>query len=214
MPRDGTITRTRILDATLALAMEKGLAATSLDEIIAKTGITKGAFFYHFKNKNELAITLVKRFAEQDHEIYKTATARVETLSRDPLQQVLLLCGLGAELFKEVPENPGCLMASYCYQGDLWSEEARQVCEVALKEWADWIEAKLKQAAKKNPPAVPVDLRQVAEMFQVIFEGAFILARTYNQPDIIARQVLAYRDMLEALFKPAAKPARRKARAR
>jgi hypothetical protein len=40
-------------------------------------------------------------------------------------------------------------------------------------------------------------------MFQTIFEGAFILARTYNDPAIVHKQVIAYRDMLEAVFKPA-----------
>jgi TetR/AcrR family transcriptional repressor of nem operon len=203
MPRDGTITRTRILDAALELAMDRGLGSASLDQVIEKAGITKGAFFYHFKTKDDLVLQLVKRFAEQDHALFLDVTARVEALSREPLQQVLLLCGLAAEMFKETIDNPGCLIASYCYQGDLWSEEARKVSEEQLKEWADWVEKRLKQAAKTSPPTVPADLRQLAEMFQTIFEGAFILARTYNDPAIVHKQVIAYRDMLEAVFKPA-----------
>ncbi|MCB9895911.1 MAG: TetR/AcrR family transcriptional regulator [Planctomycetes bacterium] len=214
MPRDGTITRNRILDSALELAMSKGLAAASLDQVIAGAGITKGAFFYHFKSKNELALELVKRFARQDHDLFVDATARVESLSRDPLQQVLLLCGLTAEMFKDSPDNPGCLIASYCYQEDLWSEDARRACETQFREWGDWIEGKLKQAAKAHPPAVPADLHELAEMFQAIFEGAFVLARTYNDPAIIARQVHAYRDLIEALFKGTPRPARRKAKSR
>ncbi|KAA0214890.1 TetR/AcrR family transcriptional regulator [bacterium] len=199
MPKDGSKTRTLLLDAALELALENGLAATSIDEILEKAKLTKGTFFYHFKSKDELAVELVRRFVEHDHALFKEAVARVESLSRDPLQQVLLLCGLAAEMFKEAPENPGCLMASYCYEGQLFNEESRKACEAQLRLWADWIEGKLKSAAKTRKPA-PADLRQVAEMFQVIFEGAFILARTYKEPDIIAKQALAYRDMLEALF--------------
>lgn len=201
MPRDGTATHTRILDAALGLAMDRGLGSASLDQVIAKAGITKGAFYYHFKTKDDLALQLVKRFAEQDHALFLDATARVEALSREPLQQVMLLCGLAAEMFKDTIDNPGCLIASYCYQSDLWSEEARKLSEEQLKEWADWIEKKLKQAAKKTPPNVPADMRQLAEMFQTIFEGAFVLARTYNDPSIVRKQIIAYRDMLEAVFK-------------
>ncbi len=199
MPKDGSKTRSLLLDAALELALVNGLGSTSIDEILEKAKLTKGTFFYHFKSKDELALELVKRFVAQDHALFKDAVARVESLSRDPLQQVLLLCGLAAEMFKEVPENPGCLMASYCYEGQLFNEESRKACEMQLREWADWVEKKLKEAAKTRKPA-PANLRQVAEMFQVIFEGAFILARTYKEPDIIAKQVLAYRDMVEALF--------------
>lgn len=199
MPKDGSKTRTLLLDTALELALENGLAATSIDEILEKAKLTKGTFFYHFKSKDELALELVKRFVEQDHALFMDAVGRVESLSRDPLQQVLLVCGLAAEMFKDGPENPGCLMASYCYEGQLFNEQSRKACEAQLREWADWIERKLKEAAKTRKPA-PANLRQVAEMFQVIFEGAFILARTYKEPDIIAKQVLAYRDMVEALF--------------
>lgn len=200
MPRDGTQTRERILDSANELALTRGLSATSLDQIIEGAGITKGAFFYHFKGKDDLADALVKRFAGHDHALFVDATSRVEKLSRDPLQQALLLCGILAELFEEVPDNPGCLMASYCYQGDFFNETARQLCATQFTEWTDWLETRLKQAAKKNPPAVKTDLRQVADLFQSAIEGGFILARTYADKAVIRKQILAYRDLLEAMF--------------
>ncbi len=204
MPKDGTKTRHRILDAALALAMDRGMAAASLDQVIERAGVTKGAFFYHFKSKDELALELMTRFAQQDHELFVNATQRVESLTRDPLQQVLLLCGLMAEMFKDTPENPGCLIASYCYQGELWSEQARELCVRQFREWADWVEERLAKAAGSNPPRVPVDVGQVAEMFQSIFEGAFVLARTYQDTGIILKQIKTYRDLVEAAFRPVA----------
>jgi AcrR family transcriptional regulator len=41
-----------------AAVLEKGFAATSIEELIAAVGITKSGFFYHFKDKNELAKAL------------------------------------------------------------------------------------------------------------------------------------------------------------
>ena len=212
MPRDGTKTRTKILDAALKLSMLRGLAATSLDDVIAEAGITKGSFFYHFSNKQELATRLVDYFAKFDQQHFETLTERVENLSRDPLQQVLLLVGLVAEWFTDSGmDNPGCLFASFCYQSDLWTEDIRKTCQSQLDVWADWVEAKLKQVAKTNPPHGKPDIRAVAEMFNGVFEGAFVLARTANDPTVINRQLKAYRDYLELLFstKPT-KPTRRK----
>ena len=60
-PRKGSETRERILDVAEASVLEKGFAATSIEEVIAAVGITKSGFFYHFKDKNELAKALRMR---------------------------------------------------------------------------------------------------------------------------------------------------------
>ena len=52
-PRKGSDTRERILDVAEAAVLEKGFAATSIEEVIAAVGITKSGFFYHFKDKND-----------------------------------------------------------------------------------------------------------------------------------------------------------------
>lgn len=200
MARDGTQTRNRILDSAFALALEKGLAATSLDQVIGNADITKGAFFYHFKSKEDLALALVRHVAELDRQQTEAMVKRVEELSRDPLQQVLLACSLTADLVAPSEPNPGCLFASYCYQGDLWSEDARKICETSFRAQAAWIEGKLKQAAKKHNIKPPISPAQLAQMFLSVFEGAFVLARTYNDASLFRKQILAYRDMLEALF--------------
>lgn len=201
MPKDGTQTRERILDAALTLSLDRGMAAASLDNVIEKAGITKGAFFYHFKSKEALTNELMRRFVIEYHAMFDDLTSRAEALSRDPVQQVLVLCGLAAEMYRDPPENPGCLVASYCYQGDLWTDEAREVFEAEFLRWSDWILRKLKQGAKTSPPVVKADLRQVAHMFNGVFEGAYILARTHNSRGLVAKQLLTYRDMVEALFK-------------
>ena len=58
--RKGGDTRERILDAAEAAVLEKGFAATSIEELIAAVGITKSGFFYHFKDKGELAKALLR----------------------------------------------------------------------------------------------------------------------------------------------------------
>ena len=51
----GGATRERLLDIAEAGVLAKGFAGTSIDEIIAEAEITKSGFFYHFRDKNELA---------------------------------------------------------------------------------------------------------------------------------------------------------------
>lgn len=61
MPRQDRAERTRnaILDAAAAVFDQRGFAGASLSEILAKAGVTKGALYFHFSSKEELASALI-----------------------------------------------------------------------------------------------------------------------------------------------------------
>ena len=59
-------TRERLLAATKKLVMSKGFAGTSIDEVLKATGLTKGAFFHHFRSKADLADQLMRWYSEND----------------------------------------------------------------------------------------------------------------------------------------------------
>jgi TetR/AcrR family transcriptional repressor of nem operon len=52
-------TRTMILTKSFELIYKQGYQATSIDNILATTKVTKGAFFYHFKNKEEMGLAVI-----------------------------------------------------------------------------------------------------------------------------------------------------------
>ena len=54
MPRDGTKTRSRILDAANRLFYVEGIRAAGVDAIAEKAGVTKRTLYYHFKSKDDL----------------------------------------------------------------------------------------------------------------------------------------------------------------
>ena len=53
-------TKTNLLEAALAVVRAKGYSATTVDDICQAAGVSKGAFFHHFKSKEELAIEAVR----------------------------------------------------------------------------------------------------------------------------------------------------------
>lgn len=54
-------TRERLLDAAARTFCEKGVANTSLDDIARAAGVTRGAFYWHFRNKTDLMAALWER---------------------------------------------------------------------------------------------------------------------------------------------------------
>lgn len=203
MPRDSTATREKILDAALALVFDRGFGATAIDAVIERAGITKGTFFYHFKNKNDLARALVERFARQDMELLEEFSARAEKLSRDPLQQLLIFLGLFHEMFEDLDEvYPGCLFASFCYQSGLMGEDINALGFESVMKWRAWFTDKFRAIERTYPPRIDVDYDDLADLFTGILEGAFILSRMTDDPKLIARHMKQYRDYVELIFAP------------
>lgn len=201
MPRDGAPTRERILDAAEALVLDYGFSGTSLEMVLERSGITKGAFFYHFRSKGDLAHALVARYAEQDESKLEEFMGRAERLSRDPLQQVLIFVGLFEEAAESLTEPyPGCLFASYCYESRQFDPETLSIIAETFRGWRRRLGAKLREAAARHPPRLAVDPEDLADLITTVFEGSFIMSRTLQDPRIVAAHLRHYRSYLELLF--------------
>ncbi len=210
MARDGTATRTAIMDAAQALILETGFAAASVDAVIARAGITKGTFFYHFKPKADLALALVQRDAAHDAALLDANMTRAEALSRDPLQQILICMGLyEEELEKLTAPYPGCLYAAFIYEAQLFDDQTLAVARAVFSSWTARILDKLEAVMKLYRPRLPVDLKTLAEMSLVQAEGAYILSKVQRDPKAVAAQFRHYRNYLELLFMPADGPVSR-----
>lgn len=203
MGRKGEDTRNRILDAAQAMILDHGFAGVSVEQLIKNVGLTKGAFFHHFRNKNDLAHSLIRRFADEGLALFKANLARARKLSSDPLQQFLILIGLYEEHFENLTEPyAGCLLASYVYELQQFDEETRAILNeeflLSRKELSRLIQAIM----KKYPPRREIDPQSLADGFMATFEGAFILSKSLNEAKITAKQLRLYKTCIEGLFAP------------
>jgi len=202
MAKKGDHTRTRILDAAQAMILDRGFAGVSLDQIIQGLGLTKGAFFHHFRNKNDLARTLIRRYSDQGVELFNSTLARAKRLSDDPLQQFLLLVGLYEELFDDLAEPyPGCLLASYVYELQQFDDETRAIINIEFELSRRELAQLLRAIMAKYPPRRQIDVQSLADGFMSVLEGAFILSKSLNEPDITVQQLRHYKTYVELLFR-------------
>lgn len=201
MSRASASTRADILDAAERLILDRGFSGTSVGRISERAGVTKGAFFHHFDSKADLAHALMERFADADLDQLEENLGRAEGLSRDPLQQLLILVGLYQEKMERLSEPyPGCLFASYLHEAEILEDETLAVPRDVMRTWRERILAKLRDAAEAHPPVHEVDLESLADMLTVVFEGAFVVSKTLEEADVVARQLDHYRTYLELLF--------------
>jgi TetR/AcrR family transcriptional regulator, transcriptional repressor for nem operon len=213
MPRDGTATRERILDAAQRIVLERGFAATSVDAVLAKAPATKGAFFHHFPTKNELGRALLERYAAADERMLDDFMAVAEADSDDPAQQLVAFVRHFEQAADELaPTQPGCLFVSFIYESQLAGDGDNDLIATSIRHWRMRLLEKLEAAAQAHPPAVAVDLHSLADQLFTTFEGGFILARAMHDPTHLRSQLTHLRHYLELLFQLTPnKPARDRA---
>jgi TetR/AcrR family transcriptional repressor of nem operon len=203
MARSGEATKEKILDAAEALVFEHGFAASSLDNVLESAALTKGAFFYHFKNKAELGRALIERFAARDRDFLEATMQRAEKLSADPLQQLLIFIGLVSEPFEDLSEPaPGCLFASYIYQPLEFSDEVAKIAADTILVWRTRILGKLEAIDAHCALDPALDLEALADQLTVIVEGSYVLSKVLCEPNLMARQLRHFRRYLEFLLLP------------
>jgi AcrR family transcriptional regulator len=193
--------RDRLLELAETSVLQKGFGATSIDELVAGAGITKSGFFYHFKDKNDLAKALLARHFERDNTILDGIFGRARELHDDPLHAFLIGLKLFAETLDQMQEShPGCLVASICYQERLFNREIRDMNAKGVLAWRIRFREYLDEIAARYPPRVDVDLDELADMLSTLVEGGIVMARTLREPHILAQQIMLYRVMVRAVF--------------
>jgi AcrR family transcriptional regulator len=200
-PRKRGDTRERILELAEASVLAKGFAATSIDELIAGVGITKSGFFYHFADKGELAKAMLERYLEREDEILNELDRRAGELHEDPLHGFLVALKMLAEMMENLPEtHPGCLVASYCYQENLFNKDVRELSAAGVLGWRRRFRERLDLIAERYPPRVPVDLDALADMVSVLVDGGIIISKVVKDKHVLPKQVMLFRQFIRSIF--------------
>lgn len=197
MPKDGSLTREHLLDTAERLIIDKGFAATSVDEVIVAAGSSKGAFFHHFPSKRLLADALVARYAAADIAHLRRALDAVATVE-DAVQKVdRFLAMFEAEADDLMSAQPSCLYVATLTERQLVETGTSEPIRTAVLAWRDGFATLLRAA---RPAGATWDCDAWADQLFVTFEGSFILCRAMQDDSHMRIQLAAYRRATSALL--------------
>ena len=193
--------RERILDIAETAVLAKGFAATSIDEIVAELQITKSGFFYHFHDKNALALGLLARYSGRLHDLLEATFGPARRQNVDPLE--VLLGGLThlAEHMARMPGgHPGCLLASLSYQDRLFDREVRAKVTATVRQWNAYFTGLVEDVVAAHRPSRPIDAARLARSICCAIDGGIVMSKSLGRPEVLPEQMLMVRDYVHLLF--------------
>jgi len=174
------VTRSDILRRGLELIYKQGYQSTSIDDILATTKVTKGAFYYHFRNKEEMGVALISE-AMQDEiwpHIEKSLSAGSDF--RDNIYE--MINGL---LFEHpfMTVEHGCPAVNLIQEMAPLSEAFRTALIKSLNKWKRAIEAEIIRGQQAGQLGMAHDAKQIALNVITLYHGVRnmgkLLGKTY-----------------------------------
>lgn len=198
----GSSKRDQILDAAERAILQKGVSATTIEELIAEVGLSKNGFFYHFQDKTQMIEAILDRNFEIDKTWFSELVSRSQEVDEDPLEQFLAFLELLAKEISGMPDgHPGCMTTACCYQDRLLNNSVRQVASDILLQWRKISLEQLNRIAASRPASFDIDLEELADMLPALIDGSIIFSRVVSDQSILPRQIRLYSQIIRTTFK-------------
>ena len=193
----GTDARTRLLDAAMAVIRTRGYAATSVDELCRAAGVTKGAFFHHFRTKEELGVAAAGHFGAMAAGLFGAAPYQA---LEDPAERVLGYLDFRTGLLAGALPEFTCLLGTMVQEAYGSHPAIRAACEAEITGHAATLEADIAAALAATGRPYDFTPASLALHTQAVLQGAFVLAKATGGAEVAVESLGHLRRYLALLF--------------
>lgn len=190
--------RAKLLDAALSIIRTKGYSATTVDELCAAAGVTKGAFFHHFRSKDDLGVAAAEHWSDMTGALFAGAAYHDHA---DPLDRILGYVGFRKALLQgSVPEFT-CLAGTMVQETFETVPAIRDACARSITGHARTLEDDIAAAMRDRGMSPDWTARSLALHTQAVLQGAFILAKAKGSAAVAADSIDHLTRYLTLLFR-------------
>ena len=190
--------RDKLLDAALSVIRAKGYSATSVDDLCAAAGVTKGAFFHHFKGKDALAVAAADHWSEMTGGLFASAPYHDHA---DPLDRVFGYVEFRRALIAGEICEFTCLVGTMVQETYDAHPEIAAACGRSIFGHARTLESDIAEAMRDRGIAeTDWTAASLARHTQAVLQGGFILAKAQGDPAVAVEQIDHLKRYITLLF--------------
>jgi len=190
--------RTRLLDAAVYLIRAKGYSGTTVDDLCATAGVTKGGFFHHFKSKEELAVAAAGHFCAMAEQLPGQSYRELA----DPLDRVLGYVEFRKAILQGDLPDYTCLLGTMVQEAYDTHPAIRAACMEGIWGYAAIVQADITEAMQLY--GIRSDVGWSAESLalhtQAVIQGAYVLAKAKHGVDVAADSLDHLHRYIQLLF--------------
>lgn len=168
----GAATRARIVEAAADLIYAHGVERTSLDDVMAASGVSKSQLYHYFADKDALVLEVI---AKQTERVLDAQRPHLEALDSLP---VLKAWRNAIVRLNKATQGRGCPLGSLASELVNDSEPARKRLADSFSIWRERIENGLTKMRKRGELAASADPHDLALALLSAVEGGLLLAKT------------------------------------
>lgn len=202
-------TRDRILREAARMFAMKGFHDTKVDEIIKAAEVTSGAFFHHFKSKEDLGFAVIDHHMEERCRALDRIEKSLPSDSDNPCQQsggegldrvFRRLDAVCEMVVRRRNRKGGCLIGNLSTTLSDTHPAFRKRLGECFDEMASEFQVHLDEAAASRGLSGDQDTGEIARYIVSVIEGAIMLSRTHRDVSVIERQVQHLKEDLKRSF--------------
>jgi TetR/AcrR family transcriptional regulator, transcriptional repressor for nem operon len=178
--------KAKLLDAALSVIRAKGFSGTTVDELCADAGVTKGAFFHHFRSKDELGVAAVDHWSSTTGELFAGAAYHDHA---DPLDRIMGYLAFRKSLLQGDMAEFTCLAGTMVQEIYETTPAIAEACDRSISGHAATLEADIEKAMRARAMSPDWTAKSLALHTQAVLQGAFILAKAKGGPDVAIESV-------------------------
>jgi len=196
-PRDPERTRERLLNAASREIYRSGFQSASLDTILASTGVTKGALYYHFKSKERLGYAVVEEVIGPN--VYGKWVRPLQNV-KNPIYALI-----GAvQRIPVLPEDVrgGCQLNNLAQEMSPLDAGFRKRLAIIFDAWREAVASVLREGQAHGSVRRDMEPVDAAALLIAMVEGYGSLAKNAQDPKVMKGGIRNIVDWLKSLRAP------------
>ena len=190
------LTRLNILEKAFGLIYVKGYQATSIDDILATTAVTKGAFYYHFKNKDEMGVAIINEVLKPQFSSGFFIPLQKET---DPLKAIYNMMYRLLMKNEMLKVEYGCPASNLTQEMAPWNDAFREALEQLTNQLEKKIILILDKGKKEGYVRKEVNSKQTALFILSGYWGIRNLGKLENSKSVYVPYLKELKRYLDAM---------------